>query len=181
MKKLPYFILGGLAVFGVGAYLYYKKGMKPVMSTPISSSTTKNPTPVVTAQNLTPVNTPILNYDGTLSGTTNTATASQGSNTSTTTGANTQANEAYAANLAKANKAFAELMTLKDTLLNAQIRLSGMTPPTVGGGMFGSGGSLGYSTTKSLINRLIGKDIPAKEKEIFNLGFKVIGNQLFAI
>lgn len=196
MKKLPYILFGGLVVAGAGIYFYFQYKNKKNPLSPSTSAGTTTPTtqinattkPQAVASQLIPANNPIINYDGTLSGTvasTNTPQSTsigQATSGSQTTQQTQTIDPAYAANLVKANKAFAELMTLKNTLMNAQIRLSGMTPPaTIGSALFGSGGSVGYTTTRSQINRLISKDIPAKEKEILNLGFRVVGNQLFAI
>jgi len=196
MKKLPYILFGGLVVAGAGIYFYfqYKNKKNPLLPS-ASSGTTTSTSQINTstkgqavASQLIPANNPVINYDGTLSGTVASTNTPQSTSTGQTTSSSqtTQQGQtldpAYVANLQKANTAFQQLMVLKNTLMDAQVRLSGMTPPsTYGSALFGSGGSVGYTTTKSQINRLIAKDIPAKEKEILNLGFRVVGNQLFAI
>ena len=193
MKKLPYILFGGLVVAGAGIYFYfqYKNKKNPLL--PSTSAGTTTPTtqinattkPQAVASQLIPANNPVINYDGTLSGTVaSTNTPQSTSIGQTTSGSQTTQqtqtiDPAYATNLVKANKAFAELMTLKERLLDQKTRLAGMIKPSLTG-IGSTAASPFYNSTRAGISA-IERLIVAKEKEIVNLGFRVIGNQLFAI
>ena len=192
MKKLSYVVLGGVLAVGVGAYLYMKSKGKNILGAlpkqtgsatsgqpPLASNIGSTPPNTIPSTSVpsTAVNTgssgsgnsiPVINpVDGTLSGSTG------GSQTP-------QVNQQYLINLNKANIAFEELKVLQKQ------KADGVSGIKIGscktyGGFYGSCQATWTDSDVSAIINSYYKKIVAKEKEIFALGFKVVGDKLFAI
>lgn len=175
MKKSNLF-LGAIVVFGsVAAYYYFKNNKKPITSIPtkpaVAVANTASPIVATTNVPTTAVNSgsalPVIMPNGTLSG----STAASNSDLQTI-------NANYNVNLNKANIAFEELKLLRSGLASS---LANAVVGQCAQRAFNTCQRVYTESDRTVIRNYYNKKIRAKETEIFNLGFKVVGDKLFLI
>lgn len=190
MKNTALVIVGGVAVLGIGFYFFTRK--KPV-ETPLAT------TPANTKSNLVPksgytsgstavgstavggsnVNT-VIDSNGNLSGSTS---GQSGSGSSQQTSPSDTAE--YQRKLNLANIAFEELKILKLSLANYVNRAgtcrASISQQGYGGTTQNCVGGYWTSADDGLARNYMSQRIKDKEKVISDLGFKAVGDKLFAL
>jgi hypothetical protein len=200
MKNTALLIVGSVAVLGIGVYFFTRKKPTETALATTPAKTTSNLTSTSgstagsTAVGTTAVGTTavgstavggsnvntVIDSNGNLSGSTS---GQSGSGSSSQTSVNDTAE--YQRKLNLANIAFEELKLLKLSLAN-YVNKAGTCRGSVP--LYGYGGTtqncvLGYYTSADdgTARNYISKQIKDKEKVISDLGFKAVGDKLFAL